>query len=116
MKAKRIQLRRTKGWRKPQGAIVVSRPSKWGNPYALSYYRFGNADGSPAPHDEHAAREMAVRDFEHALHVGSLPFTAEDVVRELRGKTLCCWCKPGQRCHADVLLELANAPAKGRAA
>jgi hypothetical protein len=32
---KRIQLRRTKGWRKPEGAIVVARPSKWGNPYAL---------------------------------------------------------------------------------
>lgn len=25
----RIQLRRTKGWRKPEGAIVVARPSKW---------------------------------------------------------------------------------------
>lgn len=31
----RIQLRRTKGWRKPPGAVVVSRPSKWGNPFAL---------------------------------------------------------------------------------
>jgi hypothetical protein len=29
----RIQLRRTKGWRKPEGAIVVARPSKWGNPF-----------------------------------------------------------------------------------
>ena len=31
----RIQLRRTKGWRKPEGAIVVARPSKWGNPYPV---------------------------------------------------------------------------------
>jgi hypothetical protein len=31
----RIQLRRTKGWRKPEGAIVVSRPSKWGNPFRV---------------------------------------------------------------------------------
>ncbi|MCW2756994.1 MAG: hypothetical protein JWO46_740 [Nocardioidaceae bacterium] len=30
---KRIQLRRTKGWRKPEGAIVVARPSRWGNPF-----------------------------------------------------------------------------------
>lgn len=30
---KRIQLRRTKGWRKPEGAIVVARPTKWGNPF-----------------------------------------------------------------------------------
>jgi hypothetical protein len=28
---------------------------------------------------------------------------------ELRGKRLACWCKPGSPCHADVLLELANA-------
>ncbi len=31
----RIQLRRTKGWRKPEGAIVVSRPSRWGNWYVV---------------------------------------------------------------------------------
>jgi hypothetical protein len=31
----RIQLRRTKGWRKPEGAIVVSRPTRWGNPYTV---------------------------------------------------------------------------------
>jgi hypothetical protein len=27
----------------------------------------------------------------------------------LRGKNVACWCKPGAPCHADVLLELANA-------
>lgn len=27
----------------------------------------------------------------------------------LRGKNLACWCPLGQPCHADVLLELANA-------
>ena len=32
----RIQLRRTKGWRKPEGVIVVARPSKWGNPFAIN--------------------------------------------------------------------------------
>lgn len=31
----RIQLRRTKGWRKPTEAIVVARPSRWGNPFRL---------------------------------------------------------------------------------
>ena len=32
----------------------------------------------------------------------------EDIRLLLRGKNLACWCKPGQPCHADVLLELAN--------
>lgn len=35
MTPQRIQLRRTKGWRKPEGAIVVARPTKWGNPYVV---------------------------------------------------------------------------------
>lgn len=35
MSPQRIQLRRTKGWRKPEGAIVVARPSKWGNPFRV---------------------------------------------------------------------------------
>lgn len=30
---KRIQRKRTKGWRMPEGAFYVGRPSKWGNPY-----------------------------------------------------------------------------------
>ena len=29
----RTQLRRTKGWRKPPGAIVVPRPTAGGNPH-----------------------------------------------------------------------------------
>jgi len=34
-------------------------------------------------------------------------------VREvLAGKNLACWCHPGDPCHADVLLELANAGRK----
>jgi hypothetical protein len=27
---------------------------------------------------------------------------------ELKGKNLACFCKDGEKCHADVLLELAN--------
>ncbi|WP_341394043.1 DUF4326 domain-containing protein [Arthrobacter sp. G119Y2] len=31
----RIQRQRTKGWRKPEGAVYVGRGSKWGNPYVV---------------------------------------------------------------------------------
>lgn len=31
----RIQRRRTKGWRMPDGAVYVGRGSHWGNPFAL---------------------------------------------------------------------------------
>lgn len=32
---RRIQRRRSKGWRAPDGAVYVGRGSKWGNPFAL---------------------------------------------------------------------------------
>ena len=32
---KRIQRKRTKGWRMPDNAVYVGRPSKWGNPLKL---------------------------------------------------------------------------------
>ena len=30
----RLQLHRTRGWRKPEGAVIVSRPGFWGNPWS----------------------------------------------------------------------------------
>ena len=33
----------------------------------------------------------------------------ETIIAALRGKDLGCWCKIGEPCHADVLLEIANA-------
>lgn len=35
MSPQRVQLSRRRGYRKPEGAIVVARPSKWGNPFRL---------------------------------------------------------------------------------
>jgi hypothetical protein len=31
----RIQRKRTKGWRMPENAVYVGRPTKWGNPYQV---------------------------------------------------------------------------------
>lgn len=93
-KPHRIQLRRTKGWKKPEGAIVVSRPSKWGNPYKASECSNGAAGAV------HAFRVLVESEEE----------TIAEIQRELRGKDLCCWCKIGKPCHADILLEIANRP------
>jgi hypothetical protein len=32
----------------------------------------------------------------------------ESVIESLKGKNLSCWCKVGEPCHGDVLLEIAN--------
>lgn len=36
-------------------------------------------------------------------------FTLDDIRKELGGRDLACWCPLSSPCHADVLLELANA-------
>lgn len=45
---KRIQRRRTKGWRMPAGAVYVGRGSRWGNPFVLgeAQVRIPALDGS----------------------------------------------------------------------
>lgn len=128
--AKRIQRKRTKGWQMPEGAVYVGRPSKWGNPFSIvqqtPWPRWAGAapwqvvgpDGeSHYPEDDRKpivgraeadwarrvkAAQLAVDLFtEHA----KIPNPAQ-----LAGHDLVCWCPPGQPCHADVLLELANPP------
>jgi len=116
--AKRVQRQRTKGWRMPEGAIYVGRPSKWGNPYRA----VAKPDGTWMPTDDNgvmydgygpfrsrdAALADCVRLFEE-LEIGyHLLSDRGAVVAELAGRDLACWCPLDQPCHADVLLEFAN--------
>lgn len=71
----------------PVGAIYVGRPTKWGNPFVIG------PDGF---------REEVIEKYRAWVTQQGLPFS------ELCGKDLVCWCAP-LSCHADVLLELANA-------
>lgn len=88
MKPKRIQLRRTKGWRKPANTVVVSRPSIWGNPFTIVEH---GRDGAVALYRQMLAGRGHLK-----------------LRRDLQGKNLACWCPLDKPCHADVLLELAN--------
>lgn len=120
----RIQLRRTKGWRKPAGSVVVARPSKWGNPYRVGRPVFRSDE--PELHAHIAVNapwpSISVTPVDAAAAVGAYErwITAQpDLVAaaraELAGRDLACWCPPVDErgepvpCHADVLLELANA-------
>lgn len=102
---KRIQRSRAKGWRKPAGAIVVTRPGPWGNPFPVRGVM--NRESSVAAFEDWVNRaevpEWAWRD-QHGLIRAGL------AAGLLRGHDLACWCPlDGVPCHADVLLELANA-------
>jgi Domain of unknown function (DUF4326) len=97
----RIQLRRTKGWRKPEGAVVVARPSKWGNPWPVD-----PAGGIP----DRAAAVARFRDFVTGDYDPAEYPSRNEIRAELAGRDLACWCPVGGPCHGDVLLEIANAP------
>lgn len=91
----------------PANAMKVDRTTRWGNPFIVGH---------------HGTAAECVRLYE-LLACGLLCFSAgnlgaqqearkamELARNELRGKNLACWCKPGDPCHADVLLEIVNAP------
>ncbi|MCY0959939.1 DUF4326 domain-containing protein [Streptomyces sp. H27-H5] len=107
----RIQRKRTKGWRKPDNAVIVSRPSRFGSPSKIATLQ------EMGYLDPHAA---AASFFEQWLRGGRFGWPTEegDLRREqiltalpsLRGKDLACTCRPDQACHADVLLAWAAMP------
>jgi probable phosphoglycerate mutase len=67
--------------------IVVTRPTKWGNPHPLDL-----------------GRAEAIRRYREDLLAGRLAISVDDVKRELRGRDLACYCPLDEQCHADVLL------------
>jgi hypothetical protein len=101
MKPVRLQLSRKKGFdlqgysRRLNGlpAVVVSRPARWSNPWPI-----GSKDGG------HILTRAEVID-RYERHIAE---RHGEIRKELAGKNLACWCKEGLRCHADLLLRIAN--------
>jgi hypothetical protein len=116
---KRIQRKRSKGWRMPVLAVYVGRPSHWGNPFHV---------GETTPSDWNGPfGGVFVRDRGHAVELlrdylawrrqqpsgwcspNGPKFPWERQIRGLlTGRDLACWCPTGEPCHADLLLELAR--------
>ena len=135
---RRIQRRRTKGWRMPVGAIYVGRrysvigSGKWSNPFFIGgYFKRGDLVGDYRGPFRMLYSQRGIwrpEDIEAALCEGyTLIETAEQAVEwyqwyvstwsaefiaackaELEGRDLACWCPLDQPCHADILLGIAN--------
>lgn len=111
MQPQRIQRKRTKGWKMPEGAVYVGRPSKWGNPYQVykavnGLWVVRNYMILGAFSRKSFAVEAAVMEFRNLIT--DCLESNRNYLDELRGKDLACWCSLSDKCHADVLLELAN--------
>lgn len=125
MTPRRIQLKRTRGWRKPEGFVSISRPGPWGNPFVpeagpggwlLAVVGKSRADArvmdiarkineAGALAHRAASVVMAVEAF-RTLHDNEL--SRQSMRHHLKGKGVACWCAVGTPCHGDVLLEFAN--------
>lgn len=107
----RIHRQRSMGWRMPENTIYVGRPSRWGNPFVVAaakdmwavQYRGTNLV-------RWDTRELAAADAVDRFRrqVTASHGWVESARQALGGKNLACFCPPGQPCHADVLLQLAN--------
>lgn len=67
--------------------IYIGRPSHWGNPFVIG------KDGT---------REEVLEKYKKYMLQNQ--YLVQDL-KEIKGKTLGCWCKP-KACHGDVLVEL----------
>lgn len=118
---KRIQRKRTKGWKMPENTVYVGRPTKWGNPLKLvgdmiyinatwrrkildpwGYFKQGTIEDVVKYYDlllngEWLGDNEDMRYWNIELH--KLP------INELKDKDLACFCSLSCACHADVLLE-----------
>ncbi|WP_019342926.1 DUF4326 domain-containing protein [Mycolicibacterium conceptionense] len=127
----RIQRKRTAGWRMPEDTIYVGRPTKWGNPLfvvggtvcgrpwsavreqplRVGVRRVGDEVAYSCHAPAHLAIEHAVDLFRTYCNVERRDYPDEFAkwLTPLRGHDLACWCSLDAPCHADVLLEIANA-------
>lgn len=104
---KRIQMSRQHPWRAENpDAVIVARPSQWGNPFKVGALVMIEHDwrGIPVAIEYDMTHALAVE-----LYRQRFIHDAREIRAALAGKDLACWCPLSQPCHADVLLELANA-------
>lgn len=126
----RLQLSRRRGFdlqalsRATNGLAAAScaRPGALGNPFPTDVY---GQEGSVDRFRRLMEGRMSTLEMSESSRADrwsnfpdrriSLVTVREWICEELdrhRNKNLACWCKPGEPCHADVLLKLANARAR----
>lgn len=106
----RIQRKRVKGWVSPPNTVYVGRPGKYGNPYEVDMVA-GSGWGVFRHKSNSAMVVFGIKEqaLGHCLILYRQHLIATNLdFGVLRGKNLSCFCKEGEPCHADVLLELAN--------
>ena len=119
----------------PENTVSVDRSTNWGNPFRVERLPTGNwavvcdeeaelkkiinATCKQWYKDKYDASIDAVRCYTNWLmpymHVSGTVqefyrslHSVEEIIKELKGVNLACWCPEDQPCHADLLLSIAN--------
>jgi hypothetical protein len=115
---RRIQIRRDRPWQTEPKAVIVDRRTERGNPFAVGDLVQVTAGGEIAM--IRMTREMAVECFRDLMrsrlqrdpddHPDDAAYVQRwhDMLAEMRGRDVACWCPLDEPCHGDVWLELAN--------
>jgi hypothetical protein len=105
---RRVQLRRSKGWRMPNNTVKVDRTTWFGNPFSVKDY--GHDRAVALHHAWLSGRSIGKRLSKTLLQRRKAVLEA---LPTLRAKNLACWCPLPElgepdNCHAALLLKLAN--------
>lgn len=121
--AKRIQRKRTKGWRMPENTVSVTRPGKYGNPFIVGHHYMRNVSSGTvlgkflyieAYEGYQTKTYTTIKTLKEAVewyewYLSTYSERQLQVLRnDLKGKNLACWCPLDKPCHADILLKYAN--------
>ena len=113
IKPHRIQLKRERGWKIPPNTLKVDRSTKFGNPFSADQY---GRERAVELHRAWLTGEMLEAAIKAsypsiiAKHLISRRLGVMQSLSAVRGRNLACWCPLQAPCHADLLIELANAP------
>lgn len=125
----RVQRKRAKGWRMPENTVCVDRTTGFGNPFPVvkgtsssmgqtkDIWCVGTWEGPGMWFKDTRADavDIAVKAYTSWIMAPQQDTLRDKAKVALKGKNLACWCPvtraDGSRCpcHADVLLEIANA-------
>lgn len=91
----------------PENTVKVDRSTKYGNPFTPTMLHVPKRSKTWVELGQLGAVQAFRTLMETNLRIE--PSKTAELLEPLRGKNLACWCKAEEPCHADVLLELANA-------
>lgn len=106
---KRIQRKRTKGFKMPENCKYVGRPGKWGNPFLI---------GELTPEQAVKRYQRCILnntmayyyffELEATIQFNRFKWMRENLEQLRKYDSLACFCPLNEPCHADILIKLLS--------